>query len=295
MKLPRLFAAEGIAERVVPATGFTASLTLVASAAMAFLAVLTLALALAAGDLANRWEQELAGTATIRISAPSGQREAQAEAVLEALSQTPGIASARLLSDAEQTALLAPWFGDGLALDSLRLPVLIEVTEEGDGPDPEGLRQRLAADAPGAVYDNHGRWRAPLIDAAGRLRSVSLWALLLIAGTTATTIALATSAALAANGQIIDVLRLVGAKDAWIRRAFVRRFTARALSGAVAGTFLAMIVLALFPSGAETGILSGLGLSGFEWLWPLLVPPMAALIAFGATHTAALRRLREVT
>lgn len=294
MKLRDLIVSDGIAERVVPATGFTAWLTVISAAAMSFLAVLALALAFAAGDIAARWEAELAGTATIRISAPADQREAQTDAVLTALAQTPGIATTRVIDDAEQRSLLAPWFGEDLPLETLRLPVLIEVTEEGGGPDPEGLRQRLAAEAPGAVYDNHGRWRAPLIEAAGRLRTIAYTALALIAGVTATTIALAASAALAANGQIIDVLRLVGARDAWITRAFVRRFATRTVIGAAAGTILALVVLLLFPSGPETGILSGLGFHGLQWLWPVLVPVAAAALAFAATHAAATRRLKEV-
>lgn len=281
------------ANRVVPSLGFTATLTLISAAAMSFLAVFAIALALASGELATRWEAELQGTATVRIASPDNQTEQQSRAVLAALEQTPGIASARRMDDAEQQALLAPWFGEGVPLDKLRLPVLIEVTEVGDGPDETGLKQRLAAEAPGAVYDSHGRWRAPLIDAASRLRQLGLTALLLIAGVTAVTVALAASAALSANGQIIDVLRLVGAKDRWITQAFVRRFTLRTFLGALAGAIIAMIVVALIPGGVETGVLSGLGFDGLEWLWPLVVPPMAAALAFGATWIAAARRLRE--
>ena len=293
--LRELIRPEGIAERVVPASGFTAMLTILSSAAMAFLAVLAMALALAAGEIAARWQAELAGTATIRISAPSDQREAQTDAVLTALAQTPGIATTRVIEDAEQRELLAPWFGNDLPLDTLRLPVLIEVTEEGDGPDAEGLRQRLAAEAPGAVYDNHGRWREPLVEAAKRLRIIGFAALFLIAGVTATMIALAASSALAANGQIIDVLRLVGARDAWIIRAFVRRFTARALVGAAAGALAGLMVVFLLPSGSEAGFLGDIGFRGLQWLLPFLVPPGAALLAYAATHVAAARRLKEVS
>lgn len=295
MKLRDFIAPDGIADRVVPATGYTTWLTILSAAAMAFLAVLSMALAFAAGGIAARWEAELAGTATIRISAPADQREGQTEAVLAALAQTPGIATTRVIDEAEQRALLEPWFGQDLPLGSLRLPVLIEVTEEGDGPDLTGLRQRLQAEAPGAVYDDHGRWRAPLIEAAGRLKALAYSALALIAGVTGVTIALAASAALAANGQIIDVLRLVGARDSWITRAFVQRFTARTLVGAAAGTLVALISVALFPSGPEAGLLGEFGFHGLQWLWPILVPPAAAALAFGATHAAAARRLREVS
>lgn len=289
-----LLKGDAAAERVVPPTGFTALLTSLSAAAMAFLAVFAIALALAAGDLADRWQDELAGTATVRISSPDDQIEAQTKAVLTALSQTPGIGDVRRMTAEEQQALLAPWFGEELPLDALRMPVLIEVTETGEGPDVAGLKQRLSAEAPGAVYDTHDRWRVPLTEAAMRLRTLGLTALALIAGVTAVTIALAASAALAANGQIIDVLRRVGAKDAWITKAFVRRFTIRALLGAAVGTVIATVALALVPGGDDAGILSGIGLGGFEWLWPLVVPPAAAGLAFASTRIAAARRLREV-
>lgn len=288
------FTADPVASRVVPPSGFTAALTVVSAAAMALLAVFAIAVALAASDLAVRWETELQGNATIRISSPPDQIEAQTDAVLAVLAQTPGIATSRRVTPEEQTALLAPWFGEDLPLDLLRLPVLIEVTEEGAGPDVEGLRLRLQGDAPGAVYDDHDRWREPLVDAAFRLRTLGLVSLALMAVVTAVTIALAASAALAANGQVIDVLRLVGARDGWITRAFVLRFTLRAFLGGMVGMMFGLALVALFPAGVQTGILGGLGFDGLEWLWPLFVPVAAAALAFVATHAAARRRLSEV-
>ena len=94
-----LLAGDQTADRVVPASGFTALLTLVSSGAMAFLAVFAIALAAASGELAARWEAELDGTATIRITAAEDDADVQAEAVLAALKQTPGIAGARRILD----------------------------------------------------------------------------------------------------------------------------------------------------------------------------------------------------
>ena len=292
MRLPKVLQGDAVANRVVPPSGFTAALTLFSAAAMAFLAVFSMALAFAAGDLAERWEAELAGTATVRITALPETLEAEVSAVLNALSQTPGIADARRLGTEEQLELLAPWFGSGLPVEQLRLPVLIEVTETGDGPDRTGLEQRLAGEAPGAVYESHGRWRAPLVEASQRLRSLSLVALVLIALVTGVMIALAAASALAANAQVVDVLRLVGAKDGWISRAFVLRFTGRAFAGAILGTLIAVVAVALLPGGPEAGILSGLGFQGGEWVMPVLVPVAAAIIAAGATFLATQRSLR---
>jgi len=283
------------ADRVVPRRGHSVRLTVFTSAAMAFLAVFALALSLASGRLADRWSEALARSSTIRISAPATQMEDQVWAVLEVLQQTPGVASARALSDEEQRALLEPWFGPDLPLEDLPVPRLVEVIETADGYDPDGLRLRLAAEAPGAVLDDHTRWRRPLVQAAERLRALGWLSMALILGSVAAMITLAAQSALAANVRVIRVLRLVGARDHYIARAFVRRFTLRALTGAAVGTGLGMAAIAFLPSTQdEGGFLTGLGFSGAHWLWPLLVPPLAAITAFWATRAAAFKTLRSL-
>ena len=283
-------------DRVVPPSGPTAWLTTFTAATMAFLAVFALALALASGRLADRWSEGLANSATIRISAPADQMELQTQVVLDLLSTTPGIASARALTDEEQRRLLEPWFGPDLPISSLPIPRLIEITEASPGYDGEGLRQRLAAEAPGAILDDHTRWRRPLTVAAERLRFLGLVSILLIIGAMAAMVTLAANAALATNAQVIKVLRLVGARDSYIARAFVRRFTIRAIGGAAIGTILGMLaVLALPSADAAGGFLTGLGFQGAGWLLPLLLPPLAGAIAFGATRFAAFRKLKELT
>jgi cell division transport system permease protein len=284
------------ADRVVPPTGITARLTTFAAAAMGFLAVFVLAFSLASGRLADSWGDALAQSSTIRISAPDGQMQAQVQVVMDLLATTPGVAEARVMSDDEQRALLAPWLGPELPIDALPVPRLIAISETANGFDAAGLRARLAGEAPGAVLDDHNRWREPLVNAAGALRLLGLVAILLIAATTAVMITLAASAALAANAQVIRVLHLVGARDSYIARAFVRRYTIRALSGAAVGTGLGMLVIALLPTADQAGgVLTSLGFAGIEWLLPITIPPLAALVAFAATRRAALSTLRERT
>jgi cell division transport system permease protein len=274
-RLRKLIMGDAQADRVVPPSGFTAQLTLFVSGAMAFLAVFALALSLASGRLANRWADELARAATLRINAPAEQRLAQTEAALTILRQTPGVASARAFSAEEQAELLSPWFGSSLAIDSLPVPQLIEVIEGDPG------------------YDGTGR---PLVDAARALRRLGAVSILLIAGATAAMITLAANAALAANAQVIEVLRLVGALDSYIAHAFVRRFTLRALGGAAVGVGLGMIGVWLMPSASnEGGFLTGLGFQGWAWGLPLLIPPLGALVAFAATTRAANKRLGDLT
>jgi cell division transport system permease protein len=282
--------------QVVPPSGPTAWLTIFTAGAMTFLCVFALALSLASGRLANRWSEALARTATIRLSAPAEQVQIQTDAILAVLATTPGISSFRAIDVAETRALLEPWFGPDLPVEALPIPRLFEVVEADPAYDSEGLRQRLAAEAPGAVLDDHTRWRRPLVEAAERLRFLGVLSIALIGAAMAAMITLAARAALATNAEVIRVLRLVGAKDSYIARAFVRRFTLRTLAGAAVGAAAGLAGVAALPAAdAAGGFLTGLGFTGTGWLWPFVLPPLAAIVAFFATRRAAFRQLQELT
>ena len=284
------------ADRAVPQTGTTARLTVFVAAVMAFLAVIALAVSLTTNRVANLWAEELAQSATLRLPPDPATADALLLAALDVLQTTPGVSNVRALSQDEQRALLEPWFGPDLPLDALPMPQLIEIVTDRDGVDIDGLRARLSAQVPGAILDDHTAWRAPLLEAAGRVRLIGWSVIVLIGATVAAMITLAAQAALAANVQVIRVLRLVGAKDAYIARAFVRRFTLRAGGGAVIGAIIGVILVLVMPQGdGSDSLLLGVGFEGAEWLWPLLIPFLAASVAFFATRTAAFRRLKEQT
>ena len=65
--------------------------------------------------------------------------------------QTPGVASARVMTPKEQAELLAPWFGPDLPLDLLPVAAAHRDHRDGRGGfDAEGLRFRLAGVSPRA-------------------------------------------------------------------------------------------------------------------------------------------------
>jgi cell division transport system permease protein len=279
-------------ERVVPASGFTMTLTLAAAAAMAFLAVFVAAVAGGADRMGQTWRASLESTATVRVMSAEDE---QVAAIAQLLAQTPGIESARQIDETEQVSLLEPWLGADLPLDLVALPVLFELTLTDEGPDAADLAARLSELAEGAVFDDHETWRAPVSAAADRLGAIALLSLVLIGVVTAAMIALAASASLAANRQVIDVLRLVGATDSYITRVFVRRFALRAAAGAAVGSLIGVITVALVPNSGNVTTFLSLGFQGAGWLWPFAVPVAASIIAYGATYLAARRRLNEVS
>lgn len=279
---------------IVPAGGFPSLLVSLSAAATAVLAVGALCLGLAASRIAGAWEAELGRAATVRVEGTAEDLPARVGAALAVLASTPGIVSARALTEAELAALLAPWLGADVPVDLLPVPRLIAVVETAAGPDRDSLARQLAGQAPGATYDDHAEWRRPLRAAAGGLQATAVAAALLALALVAVIVTLAARAALAANRPIVTALRLIGAADGFIVAAFVRRLAASALAGSAAGTALAAALVALLPTDqTAAGILPALAPDGAEWAALAAVPAVAGLVAVLATRGAARAALAE--
>jgi cell division transport system permease protein len=272
---------------IVPVSGWAAALVTLVALAMSFLAVLTLAAGLAAERLASEWRGTLDGEATVQVSAPPDRVDQVIERALAILRTTDGIARARLLSEAEHEALLAPWLGDALSLGELPAPRLIAVRLTGGGPDGTRLQERLDTAAPGAVYDDHDAWRRPLIAAADRLGWLAWAGAGLIVLAAAATVALAVRATLAGAEEIIRVVRLIGGEDRYVAGAFVRRLGLRGLGGGLAGAGLAGLLLQTVPE-AEPGTGAALALLPDPAVWAALVAGVALATALTAWAAAAL-------
>ena len=61
------------------------------------------------------------------------------------------------------------------------------------------------------------------------------------------------------------------------------------------GIVFMLAILFLPAAQDQAGFLTGLGFQGAQWLWPLLIPPVAAAVAYAATQRAALRVLGALT
>jgi cell division transport system permease protein len=282
------------AERVVPHRFDAAWPVGLLSGILIFFAVVALAAALSAGRLAAAWGAGLESPATLQIVAAEADVEAQARAALEVLRTTPGVQAVRVVEIEEQRALLEPWLGADLPVDSLPLPLLIEVGVDRGRLDAVALRAELAEAAPLAVFDDHAAWRAPLAESAEALRRFALASIGLLGLALVAVLTLAARATVAVNGPLIRTLRQVGARDGFISGAFTRRFVLDAMTGAVLGTLAAMALLSLLPPTREEGFyLVGIGLQGWHWMLPALVPPAAGAIAWIATRVATRRQLRR--
>ncbi len=268
-------------------------------AVMTFLATLMTAGALATDTAIRGWSSALTGTLTVEIAAdPDADMDARVAATVTLLRTTAGVRDARPLERAEIARLLEPWLGRNGLIDDLPVPRLIDVElDDAAELDIGRLAGRLAERVPGARIDDHTAWLDRLVHLARGLQFLAAGIVLLIGLAMICVIVFATRAAFAAHHDVIEVLHLIGARDAYIARHFQNHALAMGLRGGLAG--LALAALTLLPLGyaaADLGlpVLPELSSPPLPAALLLLIPAAAALIALVTARTTVLRALSRM-
>ena len=216
-------------------------------AIMTFLAGLTLGGVLLVADTARGWQSQIAREVTVQLRPLEGRdMEADLRTARTVALATPGVTRVTVLGDEATAALLAPWLGSALDLETLPVPRLVLVALDADArPDLVGLRDRLEAVLPGVSLDDHRAWVERLSGMASATIAigVAIFVLMLIAAILS--VVFATRGAMAGNRYVIEVLHFVGADQAYIASQFQRHFLWLGLRGAVAGAGGAILVFLL--------------------------------------------------
>jgi len=265
-------------------------------AVISFLAALALASFFVVSSAADQWTSDLEGALTVQVKgADRAEIERHTEEALRILQTTEGVKSARAMTRERAEKLLEPWLGRANLPADLPLPGIISVEIAPTArTDLDLLRTRLAAAAPGASLDDHGVWNDRLASAArtGQALAFAVFALVLAAACAVSIFA--ARAGLAANREIIDVLHLVGATDAFIAQEVQRRFLVLGARGAtlgVAAAWTALFLVALGVGGEDGYFLPNMKPSLTLALWLLTVPVIACVVAAGAARATVLRAL----
>ena len=221
-------------------------------AAMAVLAALALAGWVGAASLARHWQQGAESALTVQVPQPQEPAArgggTRLERVLALLAGTPGVASARALSDDELGDLLRPWLGSGAERLAVPLPAVIAVRLADTNLELERMARRLDEAAPGTLVEGHGVWIRRLSVLARSLQACAGLALLLVAAVAAAVIAVATRAGLSARREAIEIVHGLGATDGYIAARFAGRAMLLAATGGIAGAALAFPVLLTLAS-----------------------------------------------
>ena len=265
--------------------------------ALCFLAALAALTAKSTYGAARAWTAEVEGEYTVSLSGATPQ-DAQAATLL--VQSIEGVDGARLLSEAEISALLEPTFGSrGLPAD-LPVPRLIAVTAAPEAGDiGRALTAALETAGYKAAVDSHSAWAGDVRRMLGTARMIAFGIVALLASTAIAVIAFATHAALLARRDIVDVLHIAGARDRFIARLFERRFWLLGLRAGTVGALVALASVALLiaiarSTGSRSGLLPELTLDVLDLAILVFTPIIAGLASRIAAGITVMRALKSV-
>lgn len=280
--------------RILPATMLGARLLPLVIAVNVYLASMAVTGAMALLSSVNQWSGEISQLVTVQIEAgPKQNASARIQPVMEILRNHPAVESARPLGGDEIQALLAPWLGDSDAVRALPVPQLIDVDLKPGG-DLAALRASLEAAFPGIIADDHRAWRTRMMSVmlATRLVSAAIVGLIALAGILV--IVFATRASLASHAELVALLHIIGARDAFVASEFQKHFLGLGLRGALIGLIPAALTLAAIALALQNDpapFLSRVRLLPSDYLLATLPALAAALMTMLTARITVLRAL----
>ena len=288
---------------IVPADSISGRALMAVIAIMTFLAALTLGATVLVRSAAGEWQSAVAREVTIQVR-PSEQRDVEADVrnASALASGTAGVAGVRAYSKEESAGLLEPWLGSGLALNDLPIPRMIVVrVAPGEAPDFAALRQKLAAQVPGATLDDHRGWIDRMRAVARNAALAGLAVLALVFVATMLSVMFATRGAMSTNRVIIEVLHVIGARRDFVAGEFQRHFLILGLKGGAIGGAAAIFLFALiglmsdwFKGGAEDNLFGNLslGAAGYGAIIGLVI--LVAGVTAGTSRLTVHRTLQAM-
>jgi cell division transport system permease protein len=238
---------------IVPPGSVTGrSLTFVI-AIMAFLSSITAGGVYLVFNAASVWTNNISSEITVQIQSRNGDAgDSKIAEIVKFLSDQNGIKQVIPYSREQSLKLVEPWIGKSEVLKSFAIPRLIAVEIDRDNaPELATLKNVMEAKYPGAVLDDHGRWRREIHRLTRFLELAGIGMLALIAAATAAVIIAAATGALASNKEIVAVLNFVGAEEKFIARQFEMHFLKVGIKAGIAGVGIAALVFLAVPRVTE--------------------------------------------
>ncbi len=245
------------------------------------------------------WDARAASRLTIEIppvgdetATPQADRVRQTLGILRAMA---GIKNIAQISDEDTVRLLKPWITQPELLKSLPLPVLIDVERApGSILTADDIRQQIKGPVPDVRIDDHAAWLADLSHFVYGLVAAAALMIVLTALMLALAVNLLCNTIMAAEGDAISLLHIMGATDDDIARHFAYHAGQISWPPTLAG-----FVLALLSAGGLLFFLRHfadlLAVTPTVWvelgLAVALVPIVTVAIAFFTARVSALNTL----
>ncbi len=271
-----------------------------------FIFAITLSGVLSIDSMINNWNKSILGSLTVQIIPinDANKEKAKAETLayeekaVDFLKSVNGVLKVTPLTDAQLDELLSPWLGDEVDISELPTPRIIDVKISPDANiDFIQLAKDLATASPQASLDNHKLWLNKLIAFADGLNLIATTILLLVSAITSGAIFYTTQMSLGLHHNIIEILHIVGAKDAYIAQQYAKRMAFLGFIGGIIGLFLAIPAIFFIGSLAtaiEGGIISDASLSIPDWGIILSLPLFSMFIAMLTAYYTVKRTLKKM-
>ena len=249
------------------------------------LVVIAAAGGLALRNLSNAASSSLSSALSVQVIEPNPDLRAdRTAAAVKVLTGLPGVTAVREVPEAELTAMLEPWLGEGASSGDVPIPALIDVELAASAGPAEVARvaAALKAAVPGARVDAQGDFLRPVNDALAALQWLALGLVALVALATAAAVWLAARNAFAGARDTVEIMHLLGASQRQITAVFLRDVLREALLGAVLGAGLGVAAVWLLGqqfAALGSGMVSGGGLMLADWLVIGAVPLAGVLLA----------------
>jgi cell division transport system permease protein len=241
----------------------------------------------------HRWES--AGQASIYLRSEASEPDiAQLQAALQ---KSKGVQEVRLVSSEQARSELAGSADPVLAaLPDEAFPASIELKiADGQRHRLNELKAQLSSLPAVETVETYASWTERLTRLLrGGVTATALLALVIF-GSVISVVSSTLRLALARRRAEVEVLRLVGANDAYVRRPFVLEGAAQGALGSLLAVLLLAGLYSLIRStfAAELGTLTGLNPGFLPW-WSILALVSVGTALGGFAAHASLRRLVSV-
>ncbi len=272
-------------------------------ALMGYLATLSLMIALSVSTLIHHWNRGFQDHITIQVPAGSLFEKESSSAhteievkVRHTLNRTAGVGTVKILSSQEILEILNPWVPKESSLETSFLPQLIDVEIQNRRVfSLPHLRQALHTISPHIVVEDHLTWQSNFLDLARSAQVISFAIVTLIILAAVGTVAFTSQTSLIIHRNIIEVLHLVGATDAYIAKQFQMHAFRIGLKGSFIGFILSgltILGLQFFIQDLHIPLLENLLSSLSVWSITLVIPCLITLFMMLAAQLTVRLSLR---
>lgn len=258
---------------------------------LSILGMLALSASFALSAMTERWSQGLANKVSVEIPASDSAGDIIAPRMVRSmtddaakiLSEHADVEQATITEEKEVRALLAPWLGEDLAMDSIPVPGLISVTfREGATPDLKKLEAEIREAAPSARIDTHESWLADVLHFTGALQFAAILLGLIIGATTLVAVAAGVKSKLSENKEELELLHLMGATDSYIARQLQRHTLILSFQGGALGVIaggLLLLIISLIAGEIGVNLIPDFRMADVQKLMLILMPVPIAVLA----------------